>query len=117
MPSFCRLADDLGLARNTVANAYGDLVAEGWLTTRGGSGTLVTDSMITRPAPGRSTAELSGDTCYDLIPGSPDLTAFPRAAWLNAEQTEHCGRRNVDQHAQHRMQHRARHRMPKARPS
>ncbi|RPE37285.1 GntR family transcriptional regulator [Streptomyces sp. Ag109_O5-1] len=84
LPSSRRLADDLGLARNTVANAYGDLVAEGWLTARGGSGTLVTDSVITRPAPGRSAAEPSGDTCYDLIPGSPDLTAFPRAAWLKA---------------------------------
>ncbi|MFG2960897.1 PLP-dependent aminotransferase family protein [Streptomyces sp. NPDC048291] len=84
LPSSRRLADDLGLARNTVANAYGDLVAEGWLTARGGSGTLVTDSMITRPAPGRSAAEPSAETCYDLIPGSPDLTAFPRAAWLKA---------------------------------
>ncbi|WP_317891412.1 winged helix-turn-helix domain-containing protein [Saccharopolyspora pogona] len=32
---------DLGLARNTVASAYAELVAEGWLTARQGSGTLV----------------------------------------------------------------------------
>ncbi|MGY4928363.1 GntR family transcriptional regulator [Streptomyces sp. 900105755] len=79
-----RLTADLGIARNTVAGAYGDLVAEGWLTARRGSGTLVTDSTITRPVPDRPAAEPSGETCHALIPGSPDLTAFPRAAWLKA---------------------------------
>ncbi|MER5596611.1 PLP-dependent aminotransferase family protein [Streptomyces sp. NPDC002265] len=84
LPSSRRLAADLGLARNTVADAYGDLVAEGWLTARRGSGTLVTDRMIDRPIPVRPAAEPSGDPCYDLIPGNPDLSAFPRAAWLKA---------------------------------
>ncbi|MFG2949224.1 GntR family transcriptional regulator [Streptomyces adustus] len=84
LPSSRRLASDLGLARDTVADTYGDLVAEGWLTARRGSGTLVTDRMIDRPIPVRPAAEPSGDPCYDLIPGNPDLTAFPRAAWLKA---------------------------------
>ena len=35
------LAADLGLARNTVAEAYADLVAEGWLASRQGAGTWV----------------------------------------------------------------------------
>ncbi|WP_345657125.1 MocR-like pyridoxine biosynthesis transcription factor PdxR [Streptomyces siamensis] len=84
LPSSRQLAADLGLARNTVADAYGDLVAEGWLTARRGSGTLVTDRMITRPTLVPSDSEPSGEPCYDLIPGNPDLTAFPRAAWLKA---------------------------------
>ncbi|MFG2480820.1 PLP-dependent aminotransferase family protein [Streptomyces fagopyri] len=84
LPSSRELAADLGLSRNTVADAYGDLVAEGWLTARRGSGTLVADRMIIRPILARSAAEPSGDPCYDLIPGNPDLTAFPRAAWLKA---------------------------------
>lgn len=84
LPSSRQLATDLGLARNTVADAYADLVAEGWLTARRGSGTLVADRMITRPILARSAADPSGDPCYDLIPGSPDLAAFPRAAWLKA---------------------------------
>ncbi|MGW0209017.1 MocR-like pyridoxine biosynthesis transcription factor PdxR [Streptomyces sp. NPDC003233] len=84
LPSSRQLAAELGLARNTVADAYADLVAEGWLTARRGSGTLVADRMITRPMLARSAAEPSGDPCYDLIPGNPDLTAFPRAAWLKA---------------------------------
>ncbi|MGW5465885.1 MocR-like pyridoxine biosynthesis transcription factor PdxR [Streptomyces sp. NPDC003996] len=84
LPSSRQLAADFGLARNTVADAYADLVAEGWLTARRGSGTLVADRMITRPILARSAAEPRGDPCHDLIPGNPDLAAFPRAAWLKA---------------------------------
>src|SRR5258708_4965060 len=76
------LARDLGIARNTVAEAYGQLVAEGWLTARHGSGTWVAE----RAAPGqqavRRTAGPSAPaTRYDLRPGTPDLSAFPRTAW------------------------------------
>ena len=41
LPSSRALAADLGLARNTVAEVYSQLVAEGWLTARTGSGTSV----------------------------------------------------------------------------
>ena len=34
LPSSRALAADLGLARNTVAEVYSQLVAEGWLTAR-----------------------------------------------------------------------------------
>src|SRR2546430_15433854 len=39
LPSSRPLASDLGIARNTVADAYGQLIAEGWLTARQGAGT------------------------------------------------------------------------------
>jgi GntR family transcriptional regulator/MocR family aminotransferase len=39
LPPTRSLAVEVGLARNTVADAYGQLVAEGWLTARQGSGT------------------------------------------------------------------------------
>ena len=39
LPASRTLAADLGVARNTIADAYGQLVAEGWLTARQGSGT------------------------------------------------------------------------------
>ncbi|MEU6218114.1 PLP-dependent aminotransferase family protein [Streptomyces sp. NPDC047022] len=84
LPSSRRLATDLGLARNTVADAYGDLVAEGWLTARRGSGTLVTDRTVTRPVLVPSAAEPPGEPPHDLLPGNPDLTTFPRTAWLKA---------------------------------
>src|ERR1700761_5825342 len=41
LPSSRTLAADLGIARNTVADAYTQLVAEGWLVAKPGSGTRV----------------------------------------------------------------------------
>jgi DNA-binding transcriptional regulator YhcF (GntR family) len=42
LPPVRRLADDLGLAANTVARAYRDLEATGLVETRGRGGTIVT---------------------------------------------------------------------------
>jgi GntR family transcriptional regulator/MocR family aminotransferase len=86
LPSSRALAGDLGLARNTVADAYSQLVAEGWLTAERGSGTRVAERVntdpgldATPPAPApRQPAR------YTLVPGSPDVSAFPRSAWLAA---------------------------------
>ena len=41
LPSSRALSADLGVARNTVARAYAELIAEGWLTAQHGSSTLV----------------------------------------------------------------------------
>ncbi|MGW1889494.1 MocR-like pyridoxine biosynthesis transcription factor PdxR [Streptomyces sp. NPDC002004] len=84
LPSSRVFAVDLGIARNTVADAYADLVAEGWLTARQGSGTRVAERDIpvpSAPAPRRRTP---GRPAYDLTPGTPDLASFPRADWLRA---------------------------------
>ena len=86
LPSSRALAAELGLARNTVADAYGQLVAEGWLTARQGAGTRVADRVT--PAAGRAAARppamAAGRRSYDLTPGHPDLAGFPRSAWLAA---------------------------------
>lgn len=107
LPSSRTLAKDLGVARNTVADAYGQLVAEGWLSARQGSGTRVGDgwraaaprrgghARATAPQPEGTvdpagTPEPAGppqpreQVPYDLRPGSPDLGSFPRAAWSAA---------------------------------
>ncbi|HEY3009267.1 MAG TPA: PLP-dependent aminotransferase family protein [Micromonosporaceae bacterium] len=83
LPSSRSLAGDLGIARNTVADAYGQLVAEGWLDARRGSGTRVADR-VTRAAPAPQPTAKPAPIAYDLRPGSPDLSAFPRSAWLSA---------------------------------
>ncbi|QEV19759.1 PLP-dependent aminotransferase family protein [Streptomyces alboniger] len=84
LPSSRSLAVDLGIARNTVADAYADLVAEGWLTARQGSGTRVAERVITPPARPAPTRRPAGAPAYDLTPGTPDLASFPRAEWLKA---------------------------------
>jgi GntR family transcriptional regulator/MocR family aminotransferase len=83
LPSSRALAGDLGIARNTVADAYGQLVAEGWLVARVGSGTQVATRPATEPPPAPPSATASGPR-YDLRAGAPNLAAFPRAAWLTA---------------------------------
>ncbi|GAB2723211.1 PLP-dependent aminotransferase family protein [Streptomyces bullii] len=85
LPSSRTLAADLGIARNTVADAYADLVAEGWLTARQGSGTRVADRAAPRPSrrPAGSRRP-PGRLPYNLVPGTPDLASFPRTEWLKA---------------------------------
>jgi len=90
LPSSRALAADLGVARNTVAEAYAQLVAEGWLTARQGSGTRVAvrvDGRDARPLGGALGEPSAARVRYDLRPGSPDVSAFPRTAWLRAART------------------------------
>ncbi|MEU6892796.1 PLP-dependent aminotransferase family protein [Streptomyces sp. NPDC046557] len=89
LPSSRSLAADLAIARNTVAEAYAELVAEGWLTARQGSGTRVAERARPRraapaPAAARVRPPARRGPAYSLISGSPDLGSFPRAAWAAA---------------------------------
>jgi GntR family transcriptional regulator/MocR family aminotransferase len=86
LPSSRSLAADLGIARNTVADAYSELVAEGWLTSRQGSGTRVAGRAEPRTAasaPPR-TRSTPPRPAYSLVPGRPDHSRFPRKQWLAA---------------------------------
>ncbi len=69
-------------------DAYEQLVAEGFLTSRAGSGTVVSDVArpLARPTPALVPPVGVGGPSYtiDLRPGLPDLAAFPRTAWLAA---------------------------------
>jgi GntR family transcriptional regulator/MocR family aminotransferase len=84
LPSSRSLAADLGIARNTVADAYTDLVAEGWLTSKQGSGTRVADRAVIPPSGTGPGPRASHRPAHDFRPGTPDLTAFPRGEWLKA---------------------------------
>ncbi|MFC4328680.1 PLP-dependent aminotransferase family protein [Streptomyces andamanensis] len=83
LPATRRLALELGVSRGTVKAAYDQLVAEGYLTARQGSGTRVAAlPAVDAEQPGA--AARARAPRFDLRPGSPDVGAFPAAAWLRA---------------------------------
>ncbi|HEY5222823.1 MAG TPA: PLP-dependent aminotransferase family protein [Microbacteriaceae bacterium] len=100
LPASRVLASDLGMARNSVADAYGQLTAEGWLEARTGSGTWVSARMDTQSGTGtgrvdrpRSAATATTVVqrasrpralALDLRGGIPDASMFPRAGWAAA---------------------------------
>jgi len=95
LPSSRELARELGVARSMVQDCYGQLLAEGYLTSRTGSATRVADvsgqqagdQPVTAPAlvwpsapsPGRHPPE--PPLIADFQPGVPDLSSFPRTDW------------------------------------
>ncbi|MEV6283338.1 PLP-dependent aminotransferase family protein [Kribbella sp. NPDC051770] len=95
------LAGELQVSRGVVTEAYQRLTEDGHTKARGRAGTTVVAapfttntsvSSVTVPPlvveePGVDVFDLlrAAPARIDLTPGVPDLTAFPRAAWLKAE--------------------------------
>jgi len=78
LPAARALAADLGVARNTVADVYGRLTAEGWLEARIGAGTWVA------AAPGAASAPASRASVaapFELRGGLVDASDVEHAAW------------------------------------
>jgi GntR family transcriptional regulator/MocR family aminotransferase len=85
LPASRELARDLGMSRGVVVEAYEQLVAEGFLVSRQGSGTRIAELDPAAPAADAVPASMAPpDIAYDLRVGTPDLSAFPRRAWLAA---------------------------------
>jgi GntR family transcriptional regulator / MocR family aminotransferase len=83
LPSSRVLADELGISRGVVTEAYGQLAAEGYLQTRQGAPVRV--ALAVRPARQREPAgSLLPSFRYHFHPGLPDLAAFPRDRWLRS---------------------------------
>jgi GntR family transcriptional regulator/MocR family aminotransferase len=83
MPSTRGLAGELGVSRGVVSEAYSQLAAEGYLTTRQGAPVKVSATVRTATArpPARSLLERFP---YHFHPGLPDLAGFPRERWLRS---------------------------------
>jgi GntR family transcriptional regulator / MocR family aminotransferase len=91
LPSTRALAADLGLSRSVVVQAFEQLAAQGYLTTRAGAVARVSDIGAIRAAlQARVTsAHPPGEpplvsTRIDLRPGTPNLAGLPRAEWGRA---------------------------------
>src|SRR6187399_620782 len=100
LPSTRSLAEDLKVGRNTVIAAYDQLLAEGFIEARAGSGTWVAPiqqnrgSVAARTSP-RTSVRLSkrGQTIVDgpqpprnagvinFHPGVPETASFPFSIW------------------------------------
>ena len=83
LPSSRTLASDLGIARNSIADVYAQLTAEGWLEARVGAGTWVSERAA-RPVAAPDAAAIPPAMRADLRGGIPDASAFPRRAWIAA---------------------------------
>lgn len=82
LPSTRALAADLGLSRGVVVEAYQQLVAEGYLVSRPGGYTEVATTAAAPPRP--ATTSLARGPRIDFRYGRPDVSQFPRAAWLRS---------------------------------
>ena len=110
LPATRLLAGDLGVSRGVIVEAYQRLADEGLVSARPGAGTRVLgisrQAPVPWPAPGHRPAQVRAEPTgppaerahpallpqpwraraeIDLSPGVPDLSGFPRAAWLRAE--------------------------------
>jgi GntR family transcriptional regulator / MocR family aminotransferase len=108
LPSTRALASELACSRNTVLGAFDQLIAEGYLECRAGSGSYVShvlpETLLTRPAgrqePDNGERRIGGATEVDaasyaeqppfgigaggrrpFAPGVPDLSLFPFDIW------------------------------------
>ncbi|MBI1734055.1 MAG: PLP-dependent aminotransferase family protein [Candidatus Rokubacteria bacterium] len=108
LPSTRGLARDLDVSRNTVLLAYDQLLAEGYIGGRPGSGTYVAETLPDAPRPavgsgtprtsarpprlsayGRRVVDVRGGTTprrdgrvpYDFRYGRPTVAEFPHAVW------------------------------------
>ncbi len=100
IPSSRALSDQLGVSRNTVLAAYGDLYAEGYIEGRHGSGTYVVEGLLEVPQqvgtcerresrwlrkpalekpPDLSTPDPRASVVFEL--GQPSLDPVPERLW------------------------------------
>ncbi|WP_155297865.1 MocR-like pyridoxine biosynthesis transcription factor PdxR [Deinococcus kurensis] len=99
LPGHRRLADHLGVARNTLVDALAQLELEGYVQAQGRSGTRVSVPANAPPAPSAAALPLSawaqralagqvedagGEYVVDFRVGQPVPELYPEAAWTQA---------------------------------
>ncbi|MDQ0576971.1 MocR-like pyridoxine biosynthesis transcription factor PdxR [Agromyces albus] len=87
LPPSRAIAETLGVSRWVVTEAYGQLVAEGFLESRVGSATRVPTAPSAAPRTPEASRPLRAEfrrPTFDLGPGMPDVRHVPRARWAAA---------------------------------
>ncbi|MCC3371469.1 PLP-dependent aminotransferase family protein [Cohnella sp. REN36] len=92
LPPTRKVSQELRMARNLVIEVYEQLVAEGYLTARVGSGTFIAEGIRLEPsirqqpeqtavADVSSPSVLQRPDLIDFDAGAPDVRLFPRRLW------------------------------------
>ncbi|HED2414754.1 TPA: PLP-dependent aminotransferase family protein [Raoultella planticola] len=82
LPASRVYAQELGVSRVTVENAWGELVAQGWLERRGQAGTFVSERLSPlRGEPARRPTDIAPTAPQPFQLGLPALDLFPRGLW------------------------------------
>ena len=82
LPASRVYAQELGVSRATIENAWGELVAQGWLERRGQAGTFVSERLSPRQVTAqRPTAGQGSSAPQPFQMGLPALDLFPRGVW------------------------------------
>jgi GntR family transcriptional regulator/MocR family aminotransferase len=84
VPSTRDLARQLDVSRRVVVDAYSQLAAEGYLVLRQGARPKVSDAAVPRELSLSQPALRPALPRFDLRPRAPDVSSFPRAAWLRS---------------------------------
>ncbi|WP_341300809.1 PLP-dependent aminotransferase family protein [Lysinibacillus sp. FSL H8-0500] len=86
-----KLSDELKVSRNVILEAYDQLLAEGFLIARRGSGTFVADgAFLTQPAKSfifdNIDRQMAEENIINFRSGIPALHLFPRKTWVKIAQ-------------------------------
>jgi GntR family transcriptional regulator/MocR family aminotransferase len=85
VPSTRDLARQIGVSRRVVVDAYAQLAAEGYLNLRQGARPHVSEAAaVAGRAQAAAPARTAPRARFDFRPSVPDVSTFPRAAWLRS---------------------------------
>jgi GntR family transcriptional regulator/MocR family aminotransferase len=84
VPSTRDLARQLGVSRRVVVDAYAQLAAEGYLTVRQGARPQVSAAAVAGSQAPAVSQPPHARARFDFRPSTPDVSRFPRAAWLRS---------------------------------
>jgi GntR family transcriptional regulator/MocR family aminotransferase len=84
VPSTRDLARQLGVSRRVAVDAYAQLAAEGYLSLRQGARPRVSETAAVTGETQATAPPAPRPPRFDFRPSVPDVSAFPRTAWLRS---------------------------------